>query len=399
MTRSVPLNPAVAATLPPPIEAARRWLEETPPPPDLPLLNFSQAAPTAPPPARLRRFIADTAMNDPGAHLYGPVLGLRELRAELASEWSREYGGRVEADQICVTQGCNQAFAAAVSTLAAPGDAVAMPAPWYFNHKMWLDMNGIATVLLPTGSDLIPAPERAAEMIDGRVKAISLVSPNNPAGVEYPAEVTRGFFDLARNRGVALILDATYRDFDSRAAPPHDIFSIPDWDDTLIQLYSFSKAYRLTGHRVGALAASPSRLAEVEKWLDCVSICANQLGQRAALWAMRNLKDWVAEERTEILARRAAIESAFAGLDRWRLLGTGAYFAYAERDGGPPSEELARGLVAEAGVLMLPATWFAPTLAEGGDGSAERRMRIAFANADRDGIAELARRLAAFDGA
>src|SRR5690606_16016064 len=100
-----------------------------------------------------------------------------------------------------------------------------------------------------------------------RTRAIVLVSPNNPGGAEYPAETLRAFRDLARRRGIALILDETYRDFDSRTGPAHDLFADPDWDEVLVQLYSFSKAYRLTGHRVGAMAASPRLLAEAEKFL------------------------------------------------------------------------------------------------------------------------------------
>ena len=84
-----------------------------------------------------------------------------------------------------------------------------------------------------------------------------LVSPNNPGGVEYPAETLTAFRDLCRGRGIALIVDETYRDFDSRIEQgrPHDLFTDPDWADTFIHLYSFSKAYRLTGHRVGAVIA------------------------------------------------------------------------------------------------------------------------------------------------
>jgi aspartate/methionine/tyrosine aminotransferase len=83
--------------------------------------------------------------------------------------------------------------------------------------------------------------------------------------VEYPADVLDAFRDLARARGLALIVDETYRDFDSRhsfemGGRPHDLMTDPDWSDTVIQLYSFSKAYRLTGHRVGAIIASAERL-------------------------------------------------------------------------------------------------------------------------------------------
>jgi aspartate/methionine/tyrosine aminotransferase len=213
--------------------------------------------------------------------------------------------------------------------------------------------------------------------------------------VEYPAETLRAFFDLARETGIRLMVDETYRDFDSRPNPPHDLLSTSDWDQTLIQLYSFSKAYRLTGHRVGALIAAPQLLAEVEKFLDTVAICPPQLGQRAALWALQNLKQWLAGERAEILDRRAAIADEFPRLAAkgWRLMGLGAYFAYLEHPFTESSAALAPKLVKEAGVLLLPGTMFQPeTHREGA-----RQFRLAFANVDRAGIKLLFDRLEALD--
>jgi aspartate/methionine/tyrosine aminotransferase len=385
-----PLNPAMAATEPPPVMEARRWLADATFTADRPLLNVSQAAPVDPPPLGLRQALAEAAVNDPSAHLYGPVLGNPELRAEIAQQWSAAYGGTIRPDQVAITQGCNQAFTAAMSTLAGAGDEVILPTPWYFNHKMWLDMQGITTVPLPAGPGLIPLADQAAKLITPRTRAIVLVSPNNPGGAEYPAETLRAFLDLARAHGLALIIDETYRDFDSRPGRPHALFEDPDWDDTLIQLYSFSKAYRLTGHRVGAMVAATDRLAEVEKFLDTVAICPGQLGQIAALWGMRNLSQWVAGERAEILARRAAMTGGFAALPGWRLLGCGAYFAYAEHPFSEPSGVLAKRLVQDAAILMLPGTMFQPASHPEG----ARQLRIAFANIDAGGISEMFRRLA-----
>ncbi len=384
-----PLNPAMAATERPPVMEARRWIAEAHFSPERPLLNVSQAAPVDPPPETMRRAIADIVMNDAEAHLYGPVLGLPELRAEVAGQWSAAYGGAIEEAQVAITSGCNQGFAAVLSTLAGPGDEVILPTPWYFNHKMWLDMAGIATVPLPCGAGMIPQPEAAAALITPRSRAIVLVSPNNPTGAEYPPEILRGFYDLARAHGLALIVDETYRDFDSRSGAPHDLFTDPDWAETLIHLYSFSKAYRLTGHRVGAVVASRARLAEIEKFLDTVAICPNQIGQRAALWGMRNLAQWLAGERAEILRRRAAIGDNFPRLDGWRLLGCGAYFAYVQHPFDEPSDRLAQRLVDEAAVLCLPGTMFTPA----GDPGGQRQLRLAFANVDSTGIATLFDRL------
>tara|TARA_R110002049_G_scaffold23545_3_gene83368 strand:- start:90837 stop:92018 length:1182 start_codon:yes stop_codon:yes gene_type:complete len=382
-----------ATTFAPPVMEARRWLNGVTFTPDRPLINVSQAAPVDPPPAALRQVMADVALNNDDAHLYGPVLGLPELRGELAAQTGAHYAGSVTPDQVCITSGCNQAFAAAIAMLCTESDEVILPTPWYFNHKMWLDMSGVRAVPLATEADLLPDPARAEALITPRTRAIALVTPNNPGGVEYPADLVQTFFDLARRHGIALILDETYRDFDSRTGPPHRLFQDPDWHDTLIHLYSFSKAYRLTGHRVGAMVSSAARLAEVEKFLDTVAICPAQIGQYAALWGMQNLGPWLAAERDEILARRAAITAQMPKLSAlgWKLLGLGGYFAYMQHPFAMSSADLAPKLVRDAGVLCLPGTMFAPE----GDDSGTRQLRIAFANLDAAGITQLFDRLAA----
>lgn len=386
--------PRTATTFAPPVMEARRWLDGVTFTPERPLLNLSQAAPTSAPPQALREAMAEAILTEPAAHLYGPVLGLPALRADLATRTGALYGGTVTTDQVAITSGCNQAYAAAIATLCAEGDEVILPAPWYFNHRMWNDMAGAVTRPLPPGPDLIPDPEGAAHLITDRTRAIVLVSPNNPSGAEYPAATIAAFRDLARKHRIALILDETYRDFHSSPDAPHDLFADPDWDEVLIHLYSFSKSYRLTGHRTGAMIAASARIAQAEKFLDTVTICPPQIGQIGALWGMRNLDQWLAGERDEVLARGAAIRDGFARLapQGWRLLGAGAYFAWVEHPFTLPAPDLAKRLVAEAGVLLLPGTMFMPK--DQPDGA--RQVRVAYANTDRAGIDELIRRLADF---
>ncbi|MDA5094428.1 aminotransferase [Aliiroseovarius sp. KMU-50] len=389
-----PINPNLSAAFPPPVMEARRWVEGKVFPSNAPLINVSQAAPIDPPPEGLRQAIADAALTLPEAHLYGPVLGLPALRDEVALQFSNAYGGNISSENVAITSGCNQAFCAAIATLAATGDEVILPTPWYFNHKMWLDMNGITAVPLRPASGLLPDPEKAATLITPRTRAIVLVTPNNPAGVEYPAELIARFRDLARKHGIALIIDETYRDFHSQDGAPHGLLTDPSWDDTVIQLYSFSKAYRLTGHRVGALVTSPERLAQIEKFLDTVTICPAQLGQHAALWGMRNLGNWLAGERREILKRAQAVRDGFEppANQGWRLLGCGAYFAYLEHPFSIPSNQLAQRLVDDVAILALPGTMFTPE----GDPDGKQQFRVAFANIDCDQIASFLQRLAKF---
>ncbi|MEM9435914.1 MAG: aminotransferase [Pseudomonadota bacterium] len=371
---------------------ARRWLQGAHFPAERPLINVSQAAPVEPPHPDLRAAMA-AAIEDTETHLYGPVLGLPGLRTELAEQWSAAYGGTIMAENVGITSGCNQAFAATISTLCDEGDEVILPTPYYFNHRMWLDMSGVGTLPLPTGEGLIPSAADAADLIGQRTRAIALVTPNNPAGVEYPAQTMMDFYQLCRERGIALIVDETYRDFHSASGAPHALFEESGWDDTLIHLYSFSKAYRLTGHRVGAVVTSTARMAEIEKFLDTVTVCPAQLGQRAALWGMQNLKQWLAGERDEILSRREAIETGFPAMaaQGWELLGAGAYFAYVRFPHAMRSDVFAQKLVEQAGILCLPGTMFEP------EGSGERELRIAYANIDRGGIHQLFERLRDFD--
>ncbi|TNE65355.1 MAG: aminotransferase [Rhodobacteraceae bacterium] len=387
---STPINPALTRTQASPIVASKSWMQGMTFTPERPLINVSQAAPMEAPPLALRKEIARIALEDTAAHLYGPVLGLPELRAELASQWSAAYHAEIKAEEVAITSGCNEAFTATMTTIAGAGDEVILATPWYFNHKMWCDISGVHAVPLPTGDDLLPDLETCARLITPRTRAIVLITPNNPGGVEYPAELLTKFYALAREHRIMLVLDETYRDFDSRSEVPHYLFRQPDWRDTLVHLYSFSKAFRLTGHRVGALITGTERMTEVEKYLDTVTICPNQIGQRAALWGLQNLSQWVAGERAEILARRTAMIDGFKALEGWRLLGCGAFFAYVEHPFDRPSSELAPWLLREAGVLLLPGTAFMPA----NDPRGERQLRIAFANIGVPEIATLFTRLA-----
>ena len=391
------INPNLSAVFAPPVMEARRWIAEASIPPDRPLLNFSQAAPVDPPPEPLREAMARAVRDDAGIHLYGPVLGDDALREAIAERWSMHYGARIEPGQVAVTAGCNQAFCAAIASLAAPGEAVLVPVPWYFNHKMWLDMSGIEARPVPCGEGMLPDVEAARAAMDARVRAVVLVTPNNPTGAEYPPDLVAAFHDLARENGAALVVDETYRDFHSADGPPHALFSAGDWPETLVHLYSFSKVYRLTGHRTGAIVTGARRLAEIEKFLDTVTICPPRGGQFAALEGLRTLDQWVAAERDEILSRRRTLERLFAErLPDWRVHGAGAYFAWVEPPFDLASDRLARRLVDEQSLLVLPGTMFVPGSAEGDAAIGRRQLRIAFANADAAGLAALADRLAAF---
>ena len=382
------------STFSPPILEAKLMAQSTKLPDHLPLLDFSQAAPATPPPASMLEVLGEAVKDTADLHLYGPVLGQPTLREALAAKTAQLYNGVVHADQMAITSGCNQAFAATIAALTTQGDEVILPTPWYFNHKMWLDMSGVSAIPLNVDATFLPDPVKARALITPKTRAISLVSPNNPTGTEYPPELIRAFYLLAKEFNISLILDETYRDFRVSDDQAHDLFADPDWPDTLIHLYSFSKSFHMAGHRLGAIATSVSKLTEIGKFLDTVTICPSGIGQAGALWGLQNLDGWLEDERQEILRRGETVQDVFGSLKAqgWILHSSGAYFAYVEHPDAAQHENPALYVLSETGILMLPASMFRPKDQQGG----RTQFRVAFANLGSGKIREMGDRLAEF---
>lgn len=376
---------------PPPVLEVKNWLSNPDLQPSKPLIDVSQAAPTEPPPKKMLEFMANKILCDNAVNTYGPVLGLDELRESLASKWSRQYQGKVSKENVAVTSGCNQAFCASISSFTSENDEVIIPTPWYFNHHMWLQMAGVKSIPLDTDANMNPIIEKAEALITDRTRAIVLVSPNNPSGAIYSNQLLQKFFDLCKSNQIRLIIDETYKDFHPNASQPHTLLENNNWDQVLTILYSFSKTYRMTGHRIGALLTSKENLIEIEKALDTFTVCPPQLGQYAANWGLNNLEAWAAERRTEILQRAKHFSEKFQPLSAagWSLRGCGAYFAFVEHPFEDESNILAPLILRDQGILLMPGTMFYPKHNPLGS----RSFRIAFANIDKNKISTLLERL------
>ena len=376
---------------PPPVLEVKNWLSNPDLQPSKPLIDVSQAAPTEPPPEKMLEFMANKILCDNAVNTYGPVLGLDELRESLASKWSRQYQGKVSKENVAVTSGCNQAFCASISSFTSENDEVIIPTPWYFNHHMWLQMAGVKSIPLDTDANMNPIIEKAEALITDRTRAIVLVSPNNPSGAIYSNQLLQNFFDLCKSNQIRLIIDETYKDFHPNASQPHTLLENNNWDQVLTILYSFSKTYRMTGHRVGALLTSKKNLIEIEKALDTFTVCPPQLGQYAANWGLNNLEAWAADRRTEILQRAKHFSEKFQPLSAagWSLRGCGAYFAFVEHPFEDESNILAPLILRDQGILLMPGTMFYPKHNPLGS----RSFRIAFANIDKNKISTLLERL------
>jgi aspartate/methionine/tyrosine aminotransferase len=276
--------------------------------------------------------------------------------------------------------------------VARAGQNVLLPTPWYFNHEMTLRMLGIEARPLPCdpAAGFVPDVAAAEALIDAGTRAVVLVTPNNPTGAIYPPATIAAFAELCARRGLWLVLDETYRDFlPAGVAAPHEVFATTPWQDSVIGLYSFSKAYAVPGWRLGAITAGEAVMAQIAKVLDCVQISPVRAGQAAVTWGIDGIRDWREANRTEINARAALFREAMAPLNDWHVLAAGAYFAYvAHPFPGVPAADVVRALVQERGVLALPGPYFGP--------GQERHLRIAIANVAADRIGALSERLRGF---
>jgi aspartate/methionine/tyrosine aminotransferase len=384
---NLPLSPRIRATGAPPIPAVRGWAARYQGGAG-PVLDLTQAVPGYPPhPDLLARLAA--AAGDAKAAGYGPIEGEAALREALAADMVRAYGGRLDAADIAITAGGNLAFTLSMMTLAGSGEAVMLPAPWYFNHRMALEALGIPCRVLPCRAEdgFLPDPALAASLMEG-VRAIVLVTPNNPTGATYSPELIAQFAKLCWDRGAWLVLDETYRDFIPEAAgAPHGLFQDAAWRDHVVHLYSFSKAYCVPGHRIGAIAAGAGFQRELAKAIDTVQICPPRAAQIALASAVEGLRDWRAGNRAIMAARAEAFRAAMAPLNAWRIDALGTYFAYLRLpDGLADAEATAEMLAVERGLLGLPGSFFGP--------GQERHLRLAFANAEEAVIAAVPGRLA-----
>lgn len=383
-------NPWLAAVAPSPIGETKRWVMGRTFPADRPLIDLSQAVPGYPPALELRQHLGELLL-DPTMHGYTPILGLPVLREAYAAHLSDFYGAAVAPGEVGITSGCNQAFCLALMSIAKAGDQVIVPRPHYFNHDMWMRMQGVEPVALDfrPGSGAVPNAEDAERLIGPRTRAIILISPNNPTGAVYPRETLHAFFELAKKHGIALLLDETYKDFLPEGQRPHDLFSRPDWRGTLVHLYSFSKVFALTGYRVGAVTAGTELMAEIEKAMDCVSICPPRLAQEAALYGLRNLLPWARNNTAGLKTRADLLGQGLERSNRWRLVSIGAYFAYVEHPfPGTASTAVSKRMADEENLLTIPGDMF-------GAGQ-ERFIRLAFANVTDDKIPAVLERLERF---
>lgn len=382
-------NPAITSLTAPPVAIVQNWIDSY----DRrygDLIDLSQAVPGYRPHPDIISALIDTTA-DQASLSYGAIEGEDSLRQAYADEMSRLYGAGITRDQIVITSGCNQAFIISALTIAGHGDEILMTEPGYFNHDTSLAMLGITTGRVKTSLEtgFIPSIQNIQSALTAKTKALALVSPNNPTGAIYPADQLNDIMDFCHANDIWLIVDETYRDFMAQDIKRHQLLS-HEGKDRLILLYSFSKAYCIPGHRLGAICTAEETVAEMAKVMDNIQICAPRAAQQAMARVIAPLRDWREKNNLEMAARADAFKTALDQTSGFEIAALGAYFGYVRHPFKDTSLVTAERMARQVGILTIPGDFF-------GDGQ-NAYLRFAFANANIQAIKAIPQRLNALEG-
>jgi aspartate/methionine/tyrosine aminotransferase len=320
------------------------------------------------PPPEVAAQISDF-MGQAKMHEYQAVTGLPELCERIIQKLDQENGIHLgeekqnEGYALCVTAGANMAFMNAVLAITDPGDEIILLRPFYFNHEMAVQIAGCVPVVVDTDAAYQPVPDRIAERITERTRAVVTISPNNPTGVVYPQAVLQEINALCRQRGIFHIHDEAYEYFTYDGTEHFSPGSIPGSGAHTISLYSLSKAYGFASWRIGYMVFPAALEESVKKIQDTMLICAPVISQRAALGALQAGRAYCRKKQAALHELRVTVCQA---LDEIRDLcqvqrPDGAFYCFLKIDTQLPALEVTERLIREFGVAVIPGETFGAT--------------------------------------
>jgi aspartate/methionine/tyrosine aminotransferase len=356
---------------------------------NLEILDLTQGIPNYFPSTLVKKQISKD-IKENTISLYTEREGLKELRELFANEISRIYESKVLYSNILITNGCNNAFAITILTLFEKNDEIILPVPYYFNHQMFLEMEGIKIRYLDTcNTNYVPNVQFAKKLINSRTKAIFLVNPINPTGAEIPSHIITEFFDLCVKENILLIIDETYKNFISKDNHPHYIFNNKNWRKHFISLHSMSKDYALCGYRIGAIVCDDIAITEMLKVSECLSVSSSHIGQKAAVACLKLDKNYMLENMVLSNKKTEYLKNKMDGLiDYFQLDSAGIFFGWIKHKFNLPTSEIVKQLIINSGILTLPGNLFLPY--------ENNYLRISYSKLNNLQIDDLANRLKSF---
>lgn len=311
-----------------------------------------------------------------GNVFYTSNFGTMELREEIAKKLKRENGIDYKATEVLVTAGLSEAVFAVLATILDEGDELLVPDPvWinYINVPRLLNAVPVAYELSEENSYQLDLHEIESKITD-KTRAIVIVTPNNPTGGVLSRETLEGLADIVTRHDLMVISDEVYERLIYDGEKHISIASLPGMKERTFTMNGMSKAYSMTGWRLGYVAAPEAYIPTLNKFHQHNTTCAVSFGQAAAVVALRDEGDEVAEMVKEYQRRRDyAVEAINAINGISCLKPKGAFYIFINcKKLGMKSAELADYLLENAKIALVPGDVFGP----GGEGY----LRMSFAN-------------------
>ena len=338
-------------------------------------------------PWHIREAAIDSLRN--GKTYYTSNAGMPELRREIATYLKRRFDISYSPEETIVTVGGSEAIDMAIRAVVEPGDEVIIPTPSFVCYEPIVRVSGGVPVIIKTTAKdrfkLTPDDLRAA--ITPRTKMLVLPYPNNPTGAILTGEELAGIAEVLRDTNIVVLSDEIYAEM-TYGKKHVSIASLAGmWERTIIAS-GFSKAYAMTGWRMGYIAAPLPLAEQMLKLHQYAIMCAPTTSQFAAIEALKNGDEDIAMMVGEYDRRRRYIYQGFRDIGVEVFEPEGAFYIYPEVGTfGIDAEEFCDRLLNEYKCAIVPGTAFG----EGG----ERFARVSYAYSVKH-IAEALNRIEAF---
>ncbi len=296
---------------------------------------------------------------------YTSNLGTPALRAGIAKYVEKHFHVSYDPQhEVIVTIGVSQALDSALRALLNPGDEVLYHEPCYVSYNPSVILSHGVPVAVPTRAEdgfRVTAKAIAAK-ITPRSRVLMLNFPTNPTGGTQTREELEKIAALCIKHDLVVLSDEIYSELTYDGAEHVSIASIPGMRERTVFLHGFSKAFAMTGFRIG-YACAPAPITDAMMKIHQYGIlCASSTSQEAAIEALENGAPAVANMRAKYEARRNYIVGAFNDLGLDCLMPKGAFYSFPNiRSTGLTSQEFALGLLKSKKVAVVPGSAFGPT--------------------------------------
>jgi aminotransferase len=325
------------------------------------ILSLSVGEPDFPTPFHVRQAAIDAIQE--GKTFYTPSRGLLSMRKEIANVMARKYQLTYDpATEIIVTFGASEALEATFITLLNPGDEVILITPVYVTYEPILIMAGATVVHVPTDhtTDFKLKPQALRDALSDKTKLIVLNYPNNPTGAIMTHDDYEAIADVLRETDAYIVSDEIYSEliYDAKHA------SIAQFDDLkarTIVINGFSKAYAMTGWRLGYLCANAELVNAIGKYHSNAILCPPTISQFAGIEALRNGDDDIKHMRDEYDLRRRYVVDRLNKMGLPCAIPQGAFYAFPSIEAtGLDSLTFCQQLLEKKRVAVIPGVAFGP---------------------------------------